>query len=70
MSPDELDKPKAEVSEYLENGLTPETIEFQKKEAKLVKKLGHLYRAGPDVVDAYLLSRSREHWLCSNSRYG
>ena len=39
MDNDQLEKPKHEVSEYLENGTTPETIEFQKKEAKLVKKL-------------------------------
>jgi hypothetical protein len=33
------EKPKAEVSEYLENGVSPETAEFQQKEARLVKKL-------------------------------
>lgn len=31
-------KPKAEV-EYLENGMSPEQIEFKKREKKLVKKL-------------------------------
>lgn len=39
MDVDQLEKPKLEAAEYLENGLTPETLEFQKKEGKLVKKL-------------------------------
>lgn len=33
------DDTKAEFSEYLENGLTPQAVDFQKKEARLVKKL-------------------------------
>ena len=32
-------KPKAEASEYVEEGLSAEDVEFQKKEALLVKKL-------------------------------
>ena len=38
MDADQLEKPKLE-GEYLENGLTPETLEFQRKEGKLVRKL-------------------------------
>lgn len=39
MDTDPTEKPKAEVSEYLENGITPEIAEFHKKEARLVRKL-------------------------------
>lgn len=35
---DEL-KPKAEIEEYLENGRVAETADFQKKEARLRRKL-------------------------------
>ncbi len=36
---DQLEKPRAEASDYLEHGLTTRTTEYQKREAKLVKKL-------------------------------
>ena len=39
MAVDDLEKPKLDHSEYLENGVSPETLEFQKKEKKLVRKL-------------------------------
>lgn len=39
MDIDQVEKPNIEASEYLGHGLHPEAIEYQKKEAKLVRKL-------------------------------
>jgi hypothetical protein len=35
----EKEDTKAEISEYLDNGNSPETLDFQRKEKRLVKKL-------------------------------